>query len=72
MDKITNVNLEAFLNDHLERSEIILLEEGKENDDILTVAQSKGILLKNSNDLAGFKTIYTFDTKANINKAPRK
>ena len=34
MDKITNVNLEEFLNDHLERSEIVLLEEGKENSDI--------------------------------------
>lgn len=68
-DKITNVNLEEFLNDHLERSEIILLEEGKEQDDIMAVAQAKGYILKDSNDLAGFKTIYTFDTAANINKA---
>lgn len=68
-DKITNVNLEEFLNDHLERSKIILLEEGKEQDDIMAVAQAKGYILKDSNDLAGFKTIYTFDTAANINKA---
>lgn len=69
MDKITNVNLEEFLNDHLERSEIVLLEEGKENSDILARAEAKGYILKDSNDLAGFKTIYTFDTAANINKA---
>ena len=68
-DKITNVNLEAFLADHLERSEIILLEEGKETNDIMAVAEAKGYILKDSNDLAGFKTIYTFDTAANINKA---
>lgn len=68
-DKLTSVNVESFLNDHLERSEIVLLEEGKETNDILAIAEAKGYILKDSNDLAGFKTIYTFDTAANINKA---
>src|SRR5271169_3843912 len=68
-DKITNVEISEFLKDHLERSEIVLLEEGKEKDDILSVAKAKGYILKDSNDLAGFKTIFTFANKANINKA---
>ena len=68
-NKLTNVELDEFLRDHLERSEIILLEEGKEQDDILAVAKAKGYILQGSNDLAGFKTIYTFTNKANINKA---
>jgi broad specificity phosphatase PhoE len=68
-DKITNIELNEFLKDHLERAEIILLEEGKEQDDILSVAKAKGYILKGSNDLAGFKTIFTFANKANINKA---
>lgn len=69
-DKITSVNIKEFLKDHLERAEIILLEEGsKEKNDIMDVAKAKGYILKDSTDLAGFKTIFTFADKANINKA---
>jgi hypothetical protein len=68
-DKITNKEVSQFLKDHLMNSETIILEEGKETSDILDVAQKRGYILKDSKDLAGFKTIFTFANKANINKA---
>lgn len=68
-DKITSANIKEFLKDHLEHSEIILLEESKEKNDIMEVAKAKGYILKDSTDLAGFKTIFTFADKANANKA---
>lgn len=68
-EKITSTNIKAFLKDHLENSEIILLEEGKEKNDIMDVAKAKGYILKDSTDLAGFKTIFTFANKANANNA---
>lgn len=68
-DKITSTNIKEFLKEHLENSEIILLEEGKEKNDIMEVAKAKGYILKDSTDLAGFKTIFTFADKANLNKA---
>lgn len=68
-DKITNASVEEFLQDFENRSETFLLEEGKEKDDILEVATAKGYNLKNSHDLAGFKTIFTFANQANKNKA---
>ena len=45
-DKITNVEIAEFLNDHLHNSETIILEEGKEQNDIMAVAKAKGIFLK--------------------------
>ena len=68
-EKLTAASVSEFLEDYLERSETILLEEGKETNDILAVAKARGYNLQNSHDLAGFKTIFTFADKANANKA---
>ena len=69
MGKINSIELSKFINDFKERSKIIVLEEGSEKDEIFRVAKNKGILLKDSTDLAGFKTIYAFTDKANSNGA---
>ena len=68
-EKITNLEVAEFLKDHLMNSETVILEEGKETNDILDVAKARGYILKDSKDLAGFKTIFTFANKANLNKA---
>lgn len=68
-DKITTSSVQDFLKDFLANSETQILEEGKETDDILSVAEARGYNLKNRLALAGFKTIYTFADKANDNKA---
>ncbi len=68
-EKISLIAVQEFLHDFQQSSETYILEEGKEKDDILTIAKAKGINLKESKDLAGFKTIYTFADKANKNKA---
>ena len=68
-EKITNREILEFLEDFIDSSEILILEEGKEKDEIIAIAQAKGINLKDNKDLAGFKTIYTFADKANSNKA---
>jgi len=67
-DKVTTLSIRDFLQDHLSNSETSILEEGKEKDDILEVAEARGYNLKNNTDLAGFKTIYTFAKIANKNK----
>jgi len=69
MDLINNIQIQNFLEDYKANSSMILLEEGKEKDEIVKIAKARGILLKNSTDLAGFKTIYTFANEANKNKA---
>ena len=69
MEKITSTSIQEFLSDFLSNSNTELLEEGKEHDDILSVAEARGYNLKNRKALAGFKTIYTFADKANKNKA---
>ena len=68
-EKITNLEVAEFLKDHLMNSETVILEEGKETNDFLDVAKARGYILKDSKDLAGFKTIFTFANKANLNKA---
>jgi outer membrane biosynthesis protein TonB len=67
--QITNLEVAEFLHDFEENSEVFLLEEGKERNEIVEIAKAKGILLENSTDLAGFKLVYCFADKANINKA---
>ena len=69
MEKITSTSIQEFLSDFLSNSNTELLEEGKEQNDILSVAEARGYNLKNRKALAGFKTIYTFADKANKNKA---
>ncbi len=73
-ERITNLQVEDFLRDFEENSETILIEEGKEKNDLIAIAKAKGINLKDNQDLAGFKTIYTFADIANKNKArlPKK
>ena len=68
-EKLTTSSVQEFLKDFLTYSETSILEEGKEKDDILEVAQARGYNLKDNPDLAGFKTIYTFADKANLNRA---
>jgi len=66
---LNSKDIQDFLNDVRINSETDILEEGKEKDEIIEIAFAKGIILKDSRDLAGFKTIYTFANKANKNKA---
>ncbi len=73
-DKITNIQLAEFLQDFEKRSTTIIIEEGKERNEVMDIAKAKGILLKgvlaeHSIDLAGFKTVYAFTDKPNDNGA---
>jgi hypothetical protein len=68
-NKITNQDLQEFLNDHYQNSKTTILEEGKEKDDLYKIAEAKGINVKGSLDLAVFKNIYAFADKANKNGA---
>lgn len=68
-EKITNIQIEEFLKDWEKTSDTLILEEGKEKNEVVAIAKAKGINLKDNTDLAGFKTIYTFANKANANKA---
>jgi len=74
MELITNKQVKEFLKDWEINSEIEFLEEGKEKNDILSIAKTKGYELKNNTDLAGFKCTYAFANKANKNNArlPKK
>jgi hypothetical protein len=69
MEKITNIQIQEFLQDFEATSELYLLDEGKEKNELVAIAKTKGINLRDNKDLAGFKTIYTFANKANANKA---
>ena len=68
-ESINSKDIKDFLQDYRAYSETSILEEGKEKDEIIEIAKAKGINLKDSRDLSGFKTIYTFANKANKNKA---
>lgn len=73
-ERINSSELKDFLVDFEKNSETHILEEGKEKDDIIEIAKTKGINLRNNKDLAGFKTVFTFAEKANKNGArlPKK
>lgn len=59
-----------FLLEVEENGELLLLEEGKEKNDLIDSAKKRGILLvDNARDLGVFKTIYSFTNKANANGA---
>jgi len=66
--------IQEFLADFEQSSTTELLEEGKEQQEIFQIAEARGIKLKDRICLAGFKTVYTFANKANLNKArlPKK
>jgi len=74
MSKVNTLQLKYFLEDFVDRSETYILEEGAEKNEIFEVAKAHGILLKDSKDLAGFKTVYAFTDKPNANGAilPKK
>jgi hypothetical protein len=63
----TNIQLETFLDDFENNSEIIFLEDAKQTNELFEVAKAKGILAEGSRDLAVFKAIYTFADKQNEN-----
>ena len=74
-EKLNSIQVQDFLTDFESTSTLTLLEEGgKEENELFQIAEARGILLKGSRDLAGFKTVYTFADKANGNKArlPKK
>lgn len=66
---INSKDMRDFLKDFKTNSQTIILEEGKANQELETIAKARGIKLKGNKDLAGFKTIYTFANKANKNRA---
>lgn len=58
-----------LLSDIKEKSQIMILEEGQEKEDLLESARKRGIImLDNSRDLGVFKTIYAFTDESNLNK----
>lgn len=66
--KITNTQIKDFLKDFDTRAHTEVLESGKEKEEIIAIAKAKmGIDLRDNFDLAGFKTIYTFENVANGN-----
>lgn len=71
---LTSAIIQEFLADFEQNSTTELLEEGKEQNEIFQIAEARGIKLKDRQCLVGFKTVYTFANKANLNKArlPKK
>ena len=68
--KLTNTQVREFLQDFKDRSEIVILEEGKEKNELLESARKRGIIIsKDDRDLGVIKTIYCFTSKANSNRA---
>lgn len=61
--------VQVFLQDFKNNSKVFILEEGAEKDEIFEIAEARGINLKNSKDLVGFKTIYCQADSANRNGA---
>ena len=70
MNKMTNVEVEQFLNVSGISRDIEFLEEGsKEKNDLIESAKKRGILVEGSRDLGIIKTIYAFTDKPNANGA---
>ena len=70
---LTNVQVKSFQEDYDKNVKIVLLE-GAKQDEIVKIAKARGIELKGSRDLAGFKSIYTIAdiTDANGQVVPKK
>ncbi|KKK79981.1 hypothetical protein LCGC14_2828050, partial [marine sediment metagenome] len=65
-----NLDVENFLGDFKSRSETLILEEGKEKNELIESARKRGIIIsKNDRDLGVIKTIYCFTSIANSNGA---
>ena len=68
--KLTNLEVQEFLTDFEANSETFILEEGsKEKNELEKIAEARGIKVKDSRDLAVFKTIYAFTDVPNSNGA---
>jgi len=66
--KLTNIEVSEFLRDFKSNSTIELLES-KKSKTLEKIAETRGIKLEGSTDLAGFKIKYAFAEKANKNGA---
>ena len=66
---LTNLQASDFLSDFAKRSETIILEEGKEKKELEAICEARHYSIKNSRDLAVFKTIYAFTDRPNANGA---
>jgi len=67
---ITNKDIQKFLKDWEVNSTVeLLLEEGKEFNELVEIANTRGIQLKGNNDLAGVRFIYAFADIPNKNGA---
>jgi len=69
MKELTNTGVKSFLNDVAKNSNVFLLEEGKEKNELVEIAKKRGVNVKNSKDLGIIKTIYAFADTANENGA---
>ena len=59
-ERLTNTTLREFLTDFENRSETIILEEGKEKSDLQKIAEARGIQIKNSKDLVSISQNYEY------------
>jgi hypothetical protein len=64
---IGNKEINTFLKDFEKNSQTEILS-GAKKDEIVEIAKAKGILIKDSVDLAGIKVVYIFPDEANKNK----
>lgn len=71
---LNSAQVQDFLQDFESTAKLEILEDAKEQSEIFEIAQARGINLKESKDLAGFKCVYCFADIANKNKArlPKK
>jgi hypothetical protein len=71
---LNSVQVQDFLQDFENNATVELLEDAKEKNEIYEIALARGINLKESKDIAGFKCVYCFADIANKNKArlPKK
>lgn len=69
MEKITNLEISQFLKDVLQNSEMEILEEAKEESELIEIAKARGINLQGNTDLAMFKSNFMWADEANANGA---
>ena len=74
MGKINTRQLKVFLEDFIDKSETMIIEEGSERKELEAIAKKHNIIVKGSTDLAIFKTIYALTDVPNANGAilPKK
>jgi len=67
LEKINSVQMETFLKRFENRATVEIIEGAKQKDEIIKIAQAKGIDLKKNKDVSGFKCIYAFADRPNEN-----